>query len=56
MDIEILKCGHCDTNNYVDICKNCSRPFMVVENHFQGELREFDDPPLESVPTQNFVT
>jgi hypothetical protein len=48
MTIQLLKCGHCDTNNSVATCPKCARPFVVVSRHLSGGVREFDDPPLES--------
>ncbi len=51
MTVQLLKCGHCAINNTVATCTKCKRSFVVVARHLNGDVRQFDDAPLQVLPT-----
>jgi hypothetical protein len=46
-----LTCRHCGTKNFVAECREDARPFVLTTAHLEGRLREFEDGPVEDLPT-----
>jgi hypothetical protein len=44
-------CEHCGTENLVAVCPQDARPFVLTTAHLEGRLREFDDGPVQQLPS-----
>ena len=55
MDMRMLRCGHCGTDNAVTVCR-CGRYFVVTDAHLAGEPRRFDSRPVYELPCDEFNT
>ncbi len=49
--MKILTCGHCATQNTVDICSRCSRAFVVTKARVAEGMRRPDDAPYIDAST-----
>jgi hypothetical protein len=56
MACRVLRCGHCEVDNAVGICKRCGRAFVISVSRAKGSTREFDDHPLEECPSDDIDT
>ena len=50
MEWQTLTCGHCGAINAVSVCQ-CGRSFVLTVAHLEGQLRGFDDRPIQRVPS-----
>ncbi len=54
--MQLLRCGHCDTENTVSACRKCGRFFVITQSRIQGERRRFESQPVEVLPDGSFET
>ena len=51
MGITSRTCEHCGSENLVAVCGQDARPFVLTTAHLESRLREFDDGPVEALPS-----
>jgi hypothetical protein len=52
-NMQILRCVHCETDNVVEVCKECGRAFVITKMRVEEGMRKYEDAPLSELPPVN---